>query len=212
MNTTWQAAPSGDGEPSIGTLGIDLELDTAPPAATRADFEREAMAQLDPLFGFALKLARSRADAEDLVADTMLRALERWRQFRLGTNMRAWLFTILYHLYVSRRRRVDAREVYASDDDGWSVEDAVGEADPEARFYDSFVDDEITRAIRELPDEYRAVVVLSDVEELRYAEIAKVLGVPEGTVKSRLFRGRRILQRRLAGYAVEMGYVRLKSA
>ncbi|HYD52804.1 MAG TPA: sigma-70 family RNA polymerase sigma factor [Gemmatimonadaceae bacterium] len=204
MTTTLQAMPGDDRDATVG----------APIAAEgdRALFEAAAMAQLDPLFGFALKLARSRTDAEDLVADTMLRALERWHQFQLGTNMRAWLFTILYHLYVSRRRRLDAREVLATDDEGWSVEDAVGEADPEARFYDSFVDDEITRAIDELPAEYRAVIVLSDVEDLRYAEIARILRVPEGTVKSRLFRGRRILQRRLAGYAVEMGYVKGSAA
>ena len=186
-------------------MGADvLPLDDEP----RRRFEREALAHLDALYGFALKLARSRDDAEDLVSDTFLRALERWEQYRLGTNIRAWLFTILYRVFVSRRRRIDAREVHAPDDsDGWSAFDAVGEVDPEGRFYDSFLDDEITRAIDALPDEYRAAVVLSDLHELRYAEIAEILGVPEGTVKSRLFRGRRILQRKLAGYAVDMGYV-----
>ncbi|MFL5580287.1 MAG: RNA polymerase sigma factor [Gemmatimonadaceae bacterium] len=174
----------------------------------RRGFEREALAHLDALYGFALKLAHSRDDAEDLVSDTILRALERWEQYRLGTNIRAWLFTILYRGFVSRRRRIDAREVSTGGTaDGRPRHEAVGEADPEGRFYDSFLDEEVTRAIDALPEEYRSAVVLSDVHELRYAEIAAILGVPEGTVKSRLFRGRRILQRKLARYAVDMGYV-----
>lgn len=177
--------------------------------ARRAQFEREALVHLDALYSFALKLARSRDDAEDLVSDTMLRAIERWEQYHLGTNIRAWLFTILYHVFVSRKRRIDAREVQQPEDtEGWALFEAVGEADPEGRFYDSFLDDEITRAIRALPEEYRAAVVLSDLQGLRYAEIAEALGVPEGTVKSRLFRGRRILQKKLAGYAVDMGYIK----
>ena len=179
-------------------------------ATRRTQFEREALQHLDALYSFALKLSRARDDAEDLVSDTVLRAFERWEQYRLGTNIRAWLFTILYHVFVSRKRRIDAREVQPLEEhDGWSLFDAVGDTDPEGRFYDSFLDDEIVRAIDALPDEYRATVVLSDLHELRYAEIAQILGVPEGTVKSRLFRGRRILQRKLAGYAVEMGYLKL---
>ena len=176
--------------------------------ARRARFETEALAQLDALFGFALRLTRQRDDAEDLVSDTMLRAIERWEQYRLGSNIRAWLFTILYHLFVSRRRRSALREVTAPDLDGRGVPEPVGEADPEGRFYDSLLDDEVVRAVEALPDEYRSAVVLSDLHGLRYAEVASVLGVPEGTVKSRLFRGRRILQRRLAQYAVDMGYLR----
>lgn len=178
-------------------------------AARRAQFEREALVHLDALYSFALKLARARDDAQDLVSDTLLRAFERWEQYHLGTNIRAWLFTILYHVFVSRKRRIDAREVQQPDDtEGWALFEAVGEADPEGRFYDSFLDDEVRRAIHGLPTEYRAAVVLSDLQGLRYAEIAQLLGVPEGTVKSRLFRGRRILQRKLAGYAVDMGYLK----
>ena len=175
----------------------------------RAQFDREAMAQLDALYSFALKLARAPDDAEDLVSDTMLRAIERWEQYRPGTNIRAWLFTILYHAFVSRKRRIDAREAYSLDDDseGHPSYEAVGEADPEGRFYDSFLDEEITRAIDALPEEYRSAVLLSALHEMQYSEIAKILGIPEGTVKSRLFRGRRLLQRKLVGYAVEMGYV-----
>jgi RNA polymerase sigma-70 factor (ECF subfamily) len=168
--------------------------DAAGAPERRTQFENEALGHLDALYSFALKLARSRDDAEDLVSDTLLRAFERWEQYRLGTNI----------------RRIDAREVQPTDEgEGWSAFEAVGEVDPEGRFYDSFLDEEITRAIDALPDEYRSAVVLSDVHELRYAEIAQVLGVPEGTVKSRLFRGRRILQKKLVNYAVEMGYIKV---
>lgn len=181
--------------------------------ARRRTFETEAMRHLDALYAFGLRLSREREDAEDLVSDTMLRALERWEQYQLGTNIRAWLFTILYRIFVSRKRRIDAREVRPpAEADGWSTFEAVGEVDPEGRFYDSFVDEEVLDAIDALPHEYRAAVLLSDLQGLAYAEVAEVLGVPEGTVKSRLFRGRRILQKKLVGYAVEMGYLRLATA
>src|SRR5919202_501133 len=190
---------------------------TTPPSDPRDRAERRqrfaaaALVHLDALFSFALKLTRSPDDAEDLVSETVLRAFDRWEQYRLGTNVRAWLFTILYHAFVSRKRRVEAREVQLPEDEGgWSAYEAVGEADPEGRFYDSFVDEEVTRAIDELPEDYRAAVVLSDVHGLRYAEVAEVLGIPEGTVKSRLFRGRRLLQKKLVGYAVEMGYIKAR--
>lgn len=181
----------------------------APVSERRRRFEAEALVHLDAMYSFALKLARSRDDAEDLVSDTLLRAFERWEQYRLGTNIRAWLFTILYHVFVSRKRRIDAREVQqptGEDGDAWAGREPVGEMDPEGRFYDSFLDEEITRAIDALPEEYRSAVLLSDVHDLRYAEIATILKVPEGTVKSRLFRGRRLLQKKLLDYAVEMGY------
>jgi len=201
--------PSGAREPDEATVAAAAVDAPEERTRRRAQFEREALQHLDAMYSFALKLARARDDAEDLVSDTLLRAFERWEQYRLGTNIRAWLFTILYHVFVSRKRRVDAREVPAREEaDGWSPHEPVGEADPEGRFYDSFLDEEITRAIDALPVEYRAAVVLSDVQGLRYAEIAEVLRVPEGTVKSRLFRGRRILQRKLVGYAVDMGYLK----
>jgi len=185
----------------------------APRDPQRARFDQEALAQLEALYSFALKLTKARDDAEDLVSDTMLRAFQRWEQYRLGTNIRAWLFTILYHVFVSRKRRVDAREVQApEDEDGWALMNAVGDANPEGAFYDSFLDEEITGALANLPDEYRAAVVMSDLHGMRYAEIAQVLQVPEGTVKSRLFRGRRILQKELVGYAVEMGYIKPRDA
>lgn len=179
----------------------------------RAEFDAEVVRQMDALRAFALKLTRSQADADDLVSDTVLRAMERSEQYQLGTNIRAWLFTILYHLFVSHRRRSDARDVMSLDgDDGRPIHEPVGEADPERAYYDSFVDESVMRAVWSLPDEYREAVILSDLHEMQYAEIARRLRIPEGTVKSRLFRGRRLLQKKLAGYARAMGYVREPAA
>jgi RNA polymerase sigma-70 factor (ECF subfamily) len=179
-------------------------------AQRRNQFEAEALVHLDALYGFAMKLARSRADAEDLVSETLVRAFDRWEQYRLGTNIRAWLSTILYRVFVNRKRRIDSREVHRSDDAEQNPGfEPVGEEDPEQCFYDSFLDDEIARALGALPDKYRSVVVMSDLQELRGVEIAQLLGVPEGTVKSRLFRARSILRGKLAGYAMDMSYIKM---
>jgi RNA polymerase sigma-70 factor, ECF subfamily len=179
----------------------------------RGQFEREVTADLDGLYTFALRLAHSSHDAEDLVSETIVRAFDRWEQYTLGTNARAWLFTILYHNFVNRRR-IQSREVLFSerDDDDSPPFEVVSDSDPEREFYDSIVDDEVTSAMDSLPAHYREAVVLSDVHEFRYAEIAEILGIPEGTAKSRLFRGRQMLQKKLTGYAVEMGYVKPRAA
>ncbi|MDQ3697768.1 MAG: sigma-70 family RNA polymerase sigma factor [Gemmatimonadota bacterium] len=214
MGTMIMAAVDGRDEMAPARVAEDdPRSGTGNEPARREAFEAEALVYLDALYSFALKLTRSRDDAEDLVSDTVLRAFDRWEQYRLGSNIRAWLFTILYHTFVSRKRRLEAREVQLPEDaESWSAYEAVGEADPEGRFYDSFLDDEITGAIDSLPEDYRSAVVLSDIQGLRYAEIAEILGIPEGTVKSRLFRGRRLLQKKLVGYAVEMGYIRPRDA
>jgi RNA polymerase sigma-70 factor, ECF subfamily len=179
-------------------------------AERRKQFDAEALANLDAVYRFAIKLARSRADAEDLVSETLVRAFDRWEQYRLGTDIRAWLATILYRIFVSRKRRIEAREVQPNEEGERSPAfEAVGETDPEGCFYDSFLDDEITRALGALPHKYRSVVILSDLQELRDREIAQLLGVPQGTVKSRLFRGRSILREKLVDYAVEMSYIKV---
>ncbi len=173
----------------------------------REAFEAEAITHLDALLCFALRFTHTRPDAEDLVSDTILRALDRWQQYQLGTNMRAWLFTILYRLFVSRRR-VQTREVQLVEgENDQSPHRSVEDADAEARFYDTLVDERITRALDDLPGQYRTAVVMSDLHGLGYDQIAKLLGTPTGTVKSRISRGRRTLRQKLAGYAAEMGYI-----
>ena len=159
-----------------------------------ADFEEEALPHLDAVYRFALRLSGSEAAAEDLVQDTFLRAYRAWDQYTPGTQCKSWLFTICRNVFLRRHERGQL----------WS---ATAGIDPEGSFFESIVDDEVLRAIDALPEEYRTAVVLSDLEGLPYDEIAELMEVPVGTVKSRLFRGRRRLQQVLYEYAVEMGYI-----
>lgn len=177
----------------------------------RAGFEREALVHLDALYRVALRLTGNAADADDLVQETMLKAYRAWHQYQPGTNAKGWLLTILRHAFINEYRRrtrhpetvdVDAIEPFAV------LDDERQDDDPQGQFFDQIVDDEVLRAIDALPEQFREAVVLSDVEGMSYEEVANILGVPIGTVKSRLFRGRRLLQAKLYEYAVSMGYIK----
>jgi RNA polymerase sigma-70 factor (ECF subfamily) len=180
-------------------------------------FAEEALPWLDAVYRFALRLTGgNRAEADDLTQETFLRAYRHWDTYERGTSARSWLFTICRNAYLRQRERQARRPETLETDLDYAVEALgaaeiyrdISAADPERQFFDSFIDDEIQVAVESLPDEFREAVVLSDVEGLNYAEIAQVLGVPMGTVKSRLYRGRRQLERKLYDYAVEMGYIR----
>ncbi len=173
-------------------------------------FEREAIPHLDLLYGYGLRLTGDSQQAEDLVQNTMLKAYRSWHQYQMGTNVRAWLVTILRNCFINEYRKASRAGVHIDVDavEHIAILDDAEQSDPENRFFDQIVDDEILRAIDELPDEFRQTLVLSDMEALSYAEIAKVTRVPLGTVKSRLFRARHALRRKLSGYAVAMGYTR----
>jgi len=172
-----------------------------------AGFEQEALPHLDTLYRVALRLTGEAAAAEDLVQETMLRALRAWASFQPGSNARAWLVTILRNQFINgwraRRRTPDA----VAFDTIPELPD-VGDPDPEGRFFRDLVDDEVLAAVDALPVDFREVLVLSDMEGLPYAEVAVALGVPVGTVKSRLFRARRILQGRLRRYAEDTGLIK----
>lgn len=186
-------------------------------AVSKPGFAEEALPHMEAVYRFALRLCRGReAEAEDLVQDTFVRAYRSWESYQPGTNCRSWLFTICRNQFLRQEERRGRRsEIPASEFDAdvealatTAVFNEVASADPERTFFDSFVDEEVMRAIDELPDPFREVVVLSDLEGLSYPELASVLDIPVGTVKSRLFRGRRILQQSLYEYALEMGYIR----
>jgi RNA polymerase sigma-70 factor (ECF subfamily) len=176
----------------------------------RARFEREMLPHLDALYRVALRLTRSAADADDLVQETMLKAFRGFDGFTPGTNAKGWLLTILRHAFINEYRR-RSRHPETMDLD---TAEAIGALPEEGlapsgdRFFERIVDEALLRAVDDLPEAFREAVVLSDIEGLNYQETADVLGVPVGTVKSRLFRGRRLLKSRLYRYAVEMGYVK----
>ncbi len=158
------------------------------------EFAQAALAHIDSLYGTALRLTRRAADAEDLVQDTYLKAFRSAHQFEAGTNLKAWLFTILHNTFRNVRRHDGRNPV---DVDSEAVEQAVsagpGAQSPEQILSRATLDVDLQGALDALPDAFRQAVWLRDVEELSYAEMAQVLDVPIGTVMSRISRGRRAL-------------------
>ena len=173
-------------------------------ARERDRFEREAMPHLDAAYRFALSMTRDAAEADDLVQETYLKALRSFDSFQEGTNCKAWLFRILRNTWLNRLRGV-SREV-ASDEAMEAVQDAALAGWDDRSYYRGPCEaailratrDEIEVALASLPSDFRQAVVLSDVEGFSYKEIADVMGTPIGTVMSRLYRGRRLMRRRLA--------------
>ena len=186
----------------------------ATPTRQPSEFEREAMSHLPTLLAVGSRLTRGGAEAEDLVQDTLLKALRAREHFTPGSNMRAWLLRILTNTFINRYRRGGLeRAVLDGPDadplaDGWigaSTMEAM--RDPESRAMRALLEKEIVAALDELPEEFRLAVVLSDVEEMSYREISEIMGCPIGTVMSRLHRGRRLLKRRLYDHARTLGIV-----
>jgi RNA polymerase sigma-70 factor (ECF subfamily) len=162
-------------------------------------FAMELVAQMPVLHHRALRLTRNEADAQDLVQDTVTRALERRAQFQPGTNLRAWLFTIERTLFINscRRRQHVAWLGSLEDEEQGSVEAAIATCSAEETMLASWVDEDLRAALAALPEHYREVVVLRDVAQRSYAQIAAHLECPLGTVMSRLHRGRALLRQLL---------------
>jgi RNA polymerase sigma-70 factor, ECF subfamily len=183
------------------SAGPVLQSDPDPTSGAPGDsgtFESEALALIDRLYSTALRLTRQPADAEDLVQETYLRAFRAARQFRPGTNLRAWLFTILHNTFLNQLRNQGRSPVEADSD---AVERAGNRADgadtPEDVLIRETLDAELQAALDGLPEVFREAVWLRDAEQFAYDEIAKIVGVPIGTVMSRISRGRRLLHDRL---------------
>jgi RNA polymerase sigma-70 factor, ECF subfamily len=155
-------------------------------------FESEVWPHADRLFRLAMWLERNRAEAEDLVQDTFVAALQSFHRFTPGTNCRAWLVTILHHLRSNRRRARARLRVDAGDEERLAETVPFVPPVPE-----TLTDEDLLAALRAIPEAFQQVVVLRDVEELAYREIADALGIPIGTVMSRLHRGRALLRSRL---------------
>lgn len=186
----------------------------APNVNQQREFEREVLSHLPSLLAVGSRLMRNGSEAEDLVQDTVLKAIRAREHFESGTNLRAWLLKILTNTFINRYRRGGLeRSVLEGPDadplaDGW-VSSSTMESlrDPESQALRPILEAEIATALDELPTEFRLAVVLSDVEDLSYKEISDIMGCPIGTVMSRLHRGRRMLKRRLYEHALAFGII-----
>ncbi len=179
---------------------------------SREEFETEALQHLDALYASALRFTRDRRDAEDLVQDTFVRACRFLDRFQPGTNLKAWLFRILTNTFINKYRRTSRERTIVEGPGREQVTDQLHSPDaadraenPERTLLDRLVSEEVLAAIDAVPIDFRMVVLLADLHDFSYREIADILDVPVGTVMSRLFRGRKHLQRSLAGYAAATG-------
>jgi len=194
---------------SIGFGGSAESMSLRPRAGTSeaALFNEMATQHLDALYRTALRLTGRPQDAEDLVQETYLRAWRSLHTYRPGTNPKAWLFRILHNAHIDRFR-ASSRTVPTVDElEGQDPAFVVHET-PETLVVSGLVDAEIRNALMEIPEVFRACLILADLEGFSYQEIADILGIPRGTVMSRLFRGRRAMRRLLTQYGREHGYLK----
>ena len=180
----------------------------------RAEFERVALPYLDAVYSAGLYLAADPDRASDLTQETFLRAYRFFHRFEPGTNCRAWLLTILHNTFRNRYRAERRERGHLDvDDPAASVEASLATGagdDPETRVLANVVEGEVRDALAGLPEEFRSVIVLVDLQDLTYEECARALACPIGTVRSRLSRGRRLLHDRLRGFAERRGLLKAK--
>ena len=186
------------------------------PRGKQAEFEAVVLEHFHTLYSTALRLTRNPSEAQDLVQETLLKAYRFFDRFEPGTNVKAWLFTILRNTYINTYRKTVRQQEQV---DFERIEPFYADTanDPEWEWTDQealeamlryLVQDDVKRALEALPEVYRIVVLLADLAELPYKDIAAIIGCPEGTVMSRLFRGRRLLRKSLQEFARKSGYVK----
>jgi len=182
--------------------------------ADQKNFERDAMEFAPQLYSAALRMTRNPADAEDVLQETFLKAYRSFHTFQEGTNLKAWLYRILTNNYINRYRQKARRpdEVDLGDLEDLYLYRRIGAAETgdssrsaEENALESIVDEDVKKAVDDLPDNFRMPVLLADVEGFSYKEIAEIMDVPIGTVMSRLHRGRKALEKALWDYASERG-------
>jgi len=180
-------------------------------------FEEQTLGYLDALYGTALRMTGQEAAAEDLVQDTYLRATRFRDKFQPGTNLKAWLFKMMVNLFINNyRRERRSREISQGTERQDMVERTVtpgklsAASAPEEHFFAKLFSDDVVAAIDDLPHDFKMVVLLVDINEFSYAQVAAILSIPVGTVMSRLHRGRRLLRSALYSFAVEEGYIKPK--
>jgi RNA polymerase sigma-70 factor, ECF subfamily len=202
-----EAAPGDEASPTGGPVRQELS-----DSQRRVRFEAEVLPHLDRLYGAAMRYTRDPHDAADLVQESIAKAYRSFHQYRPGTNLRAWLYRVLHTTYLSMYRKQQRRPQESLQDeiDDYSFYDEVnrlGGGFAEREVLESFTDEEVRQALADLPETFRVAVYLADVEGFAYKEIAEIMDTPVGTVMSRLHRGRKALQKALAGYARERGLI-----
>ncbi|MBK7092250.1 MAG: sigma-70 family RNA polymerase sigma factor [bacterium] len=178
----------------------------------KSEFELEAMVHTEALYRTAVRMTKNPGDAEDLVQETLLKAYKSFDRFEKGTNAKAWLFKIMTNTFINtyRARQKESTSVSFDEiDDSYLHSQITGmsseSGNPEKDFFNKVLDADVVAAIEKLPEEFRMVVVLAFNEGFAYQEIADILGIQVGTVKSRLHRGRKILQKLLWEYTNSSG-------
>ena len=183
---------------------------------TREDFTHDAMQHAPQLFSTAMRMTRNRSDAEDLVQETFIKAWRSFATYQQGTNLRAWLFRIMTNTYINKYNAQQRKPAETELDDVeelflykrlGAVDQSQLSQSAEDQMLSLFTDDEVKKALEELPDQFRIPVLMSDVEGFSYKEIAEILEIPLGTVMSRLHRGRKSMQKMLYEYAKERGLI-----
>ena len=181
------------------------------------DFENEALPHLDALYNFAVRMTGNSDDADDLVQETFLKAFRFFDKFEMGTNCKAWLFRILKNSYINDYRKQNKEPDKVDYDDVQNFYENIKASDIKSQHFeeDAFyrlMEDDISIALSLLPEDFRTVIILSDIEGFTYEEIADFVDCPIGTVRSRLHRARKMLYAKLYSYAKEKGFIQLKNA
>ena len=191
---------------------VDREKESAAERTKR--FERDALQYMNQLYAAAMRYTKNPEDAQDLVQDTYAKAYTSFHQFEPGTNLKAWLYRVLTTTFINNYRK-DQRRPQSSDSEleDWQLAEASSHTSDQGKSTEDVVlenlpDSDIKNALAQIPEEFRMVVYYADVEGFSYKEIAEIVGVPTGTVMSRLHRGRKQLREKLTDYAKERGYVK----
>lgn len=197
-------------------MAVTTDMDPKVKAQLERAFVAEAAPHLDALYATAVRLTKNPGDAEDLVQEAMLKAYRYFDKYEQGTNCKAWLFKIMTNTFINRYRKAQKRKEYLVDDDYRPLQERAV-APPQNVLHQHFNDqdnmfsqlfgDEVKAALEEMPVDFRMVVLLADLQDFQYKEIAEIMDCPIGTVMSRLYRGRRMLQARLVDYATKQGYI-----